>query len=135
MKVIELINLLKQYPKDDDVILSVGNIAYSIRKTTPLSKKASGTTCIYADIGSDDTTITDYKAKYDELKAEYESTFDSMCRSSNAINDMRKIIDDERAKAEETIKELEGLNEFYKNKVEFYKGQVEAYQYCMNCRR
>lgn len=135
MKVIELINLLKHYPDNDDVLLSVGKSTYNVCKTIPLSDKTSGITCIYADIGSDDTTITDYKAKYNELKAEYESTIDSMCRSSNAINDMRQIIDDERAKAEETIKELEGLNEFYKNKVEFYKGQVEAYQYCMNCRR
>ena len=135
MKVIELINLLKQYPKDDDVLLSVGKSTYNVCKTIPLSEKASGTTCIYADIGGDDTTTTDYKAKHNELKDEYESTIDSMDRSSKAMNDMRKIIDDERAKAEETIKELESLNEFYKNKVEFYKGQVEAYQYCMNCRR
>ena len=135
MKVIELINLLKQYPKDDDVLLSVGKSTYNICKTTPLSEKASGTICIYADIGGDDTATTDYKAKYNELKAEHESTIDYINRTTYEELKMRKTVDDERAKAEETIKELEGLNEFYKNKVEFYKGQVEAYQYCMNCRR
>ena len=107
--------------------------------------KASGITCIYADIGGDADEITagiDYESKYNELKREYdkqtiehESFVNRMTSEIDFVSKTIQDSNDERAKAEETIKELEGLNEFYKNKVEFYKGQVEAYQYCMNCRR